>query len=66
MGYELLQFDLLVAAEIGDRIKEQIEETKGSTGSKNAKRAVAKRNQRKKETISSETMGNIMKDFVGE
>lgn len=57
-GYELLQFDISVAAEINERIKEQTEEM-------DAKRAVAKRNQRR-EKISSAQMGSIMEEWVGE
>lgn len=57
-GYEMLQFDISVAAEINQRIKEQTEEM-------DANRAVAKRNQRR-EKISSETMGSIMQNWVEE
>lgn len=57
-GYEMLQFDISVAAEINERIKEQTEEM-------DANRAVAKRNQRR-EKISSETMGSIMENWVEE
>lgn len=57
-GYELLQFDISVAAEINERIKEQTDEM-------DAKRAVAKRNQRR-EKISSAQMGSIMEKWAGE
>lgn len=57
-GYELLQFDISVAAEINERIKEQTDEM-------DAKRAVAKRNQRR-EKISSAQMGSIMEEWAGE
>lgn len=57
-GYEMLQFDISVAAEINERIKEQTEEM-------DANRAVAKRNQRR-EKISSEKMGSIMQNWVEE
>jgi hypothetical protein len=57
-GYEMLQFDISVAAEINERIKEQTDEM-------DAKRAVAKRNQRR-EKISSAQMGSIMEEWAGE
>ena len=56
-GYEMLQFDLTVAAEINDRIKEQTEEV-------SAKRAVAKRNQKRASMASSGNVGEMMDKWV--
>lgn len=56
MGWELLQFDISVASEINERISEQHED---------AKKAVARRNQ-KREMVSSSEMGSIMDNWVGE
>lgn len=66
LGYQRMEFDLHIAAEIGERIKEQTEESKGSS---NAKSAVARRNQKRhqqQEKISSEQMGGIINDWVTE
>lgn len=62
-GYQRMEFDLHIAAEIGERIKEQTEEANSKS---KAKSAVARRKQRRHaaETISSEKMGGIMNDWV--
>jgi hypothetical protein len=62
-GFHKLEFDLAIASEIAERINEQTEEMKNSSAK--AKRAVARRNQRRA-TISSEKMGSIMDEWVGE
>ena len=65
MGYERMEFDILVAGEISDRIREQTEESKSKSS---PQKAVAKRNQKReqrKESISSNEMGDIIKKWVG-
>lgn len=57
-GMNLMELDLIVAGELSDRIKEQHEES-------NAKRAVAKRDQRRAERMSKEDLGNALNDFIG-
>jgi hypothetical protein len=66
MGYQLMELDIIIAGEISERISEQTSQIQNESGSKRAKRAVAKRNQRRErmKTISSEDMGSIMKNFV--
>lgn len=59
----MLEFDLTIAAEISERITEQTEKATSNRG--NAKKAVARRNQ-KRATISSQQMGSVIDDWVGE
>jgi hypothetical protein len=61
MGYEMLQFDMIVAAEISDRIKEQHDEANSKI---DANRAVARRNQKRSERISQKDMGNFMEQWA--
>jgi hypothetical protein len=61
-GFHKLEFDLAIASEIAERINEQTEEAKSSA---QAKRAVARRNQRRA-TVSSEKMGSMLDEWVGE
>jgi hypothetical protein len=62
-GFIMLEFDLIIAAEISERITEQTEQATNNRG--NAKKAVARRNQ-KRATISSKQMGSVINDWVGE
>ena len=64
-GYERMQFDMGVAATISERIKEQSDASKGKA---DAKGAVARRNQKRKDraTISGKQTNNVLKDWVSE
>lgn len=64
-GYERMQFDMGVAATISERIKQQTDASKGKA---DAKAAVARRNQKRKEraTINNKEMGNVLKNWVSE
>jgi len=57
----MLQFDMMVAAEISDRIKEQHDEANSKI---DGKRAVARRNQKRAERISQKDMGNFMQQWA--
>ena len=61
-GFHKLEFDLAVASEIAERINEQTEQVKEAS---KAKRAVARRDQ-KRATVSSEKIGSMMDNWVGE
>ena len=61
-GFHKLEFDLAVASEIAERINEQTEQAKTSA---QAKRAVARRDQ-KRATVSSEKMGSMLDSWVDE
>jgi hypothetical protein len=59
-GFIKLEYDLLIAAEISDRITEQTEKSSNESSSRRAKRAVAKRNQNR-EKMTSQTMNDWIK-----
>tara|TARA_R100001510_G_C7463310_1_gene82878 strand:- start:25 stop:249 length:225 start_codon:yes stop_codon:yes gene_type:complete len=61
-GFHKLEFDLAVASEIAERINEQTEQAQASS---KAKRAVAKRDQRRA-TVSPEKMGSMLDSWVDE
>jgi len=65
-GFHMLEFDLAIAAEISERITEQHEEATKKHSSSKANKAVARRNQKREQRISSKEMGNIMNEWVGE
>jgi len=61
-GWYKLEYDLSIAAEMTDRINEQMDENKVD-----GKRAVANRNKRRVEKaalIDSKEMGNILTDWA--
>ena len=59
-----MQFDMEVAREISERIKEQSDSSKGKG---NANKAVAKRNQeRERRSLSSKEMGGVLGDWIKE
>ena len=63
-GFARLEFDLSVAAEIGDRITEQVEESKGKA---DAKSAVARRNQRREaQKTDAAGLAGVLNDWMGE
>ena len=46
-----LEFDMIIASEMAERINEQYDESKGQEGSRQAKKAVARRNQKRSASI---------------
>jgi len=61
-GWYKLEYDLLIASEMTDRINEQMDENKVD-----GKKAVANRNKRRVERaalIDSKEMGNILTDWA--
>jgi len=46
-----LEFDMIIASEMAERISEQYDEAKGQAGSRQAKKAVARRNQKRSASI---------------
>lgn len=61
-GYYLLELDMVIAAEISDRIREQHEEANKKM---DAKRAVANRDQRRAQMRPKE-MGQALEDWLKE
>lgn len=65
-GRRLMDIDLMVAAEISERIAEQHEEAKkGRKSSGSAKKAVARRNQKREKTMDGKALGQLLKDTMG-
>jgi hypothetical protein len=64
-GFVKLEFDLAIASEISERITEQHEEIQSKQSSSRAKKAVAKRNQ-KRATVSGEKINSVMEKWVEE
>ena len=62
-GQYRLQFDLAIAAEIGDRLLEQTENAKGK---RNAKKAVAERNRNRSNRMTGAELGEALKDTFGD
>jgi len=64
-GWIKLDYDLEIALEISSRIKEQYDEKDNKM---DAKKAVARRNQRRAEsaTVKPKDMGNMLKEWAGE
>ena len=65
-GRLLMEMDLVVAAEIGERISQQHDESKAKRA--NAKDAVSRRNQRRQNrgaTMDAKSMGQFLKDSMG-
>ena len=50
-GLLKLEFDMIIASEMAERISEQYDEAKGEVGSRQAKKAVARRNQKRSAAI---------------
>lgn len=50
-GLLKLEFDMIIASEMAERISEQYDEAKGQVGSRQAKKAVARRNQKRSAAI---------------
>tara|TARA_R110000824_G_scaffold14011_1_gene60260 strand:+ start:363 stop:596 length:234 start_codon:yes stop_codon:yes gene_type:complete len=61
-GQEKLQFDLSIAAEISDRIREQTDEAKGN---RDAKRAVANRDKNRAMRMTGKDLGEVLKGTFG-
>ena len=59
-GFIKLEYDMLIAAEMSERILEQTERSNNESSSRRAKRAVATRNQ-KREKMTSEAMDKWLK-----
>jgi len=62
-----MQFDMEIAREISERITEQHEQAKsnrGNGGSRSAKRAVAKRNQRRAAMQNQAEVGNAVDKWL--
>ncbi len=60
-----MQFDMEIAREISERITEQHEQAKrGNGGSRAARRAVAKRNQRRAAMQNQEEVGNAVDKWL--
>ena len=61
-GRDKLQYDVLVAAEISERINEQHEEAQGK---RDAKKSVAKRNKKREERMTGKQLGQVLSDTFG-
>jgi len=61
-GRNKLQYDMLIAAEISERINEQHEEAQGK---RDAKKSVAKRNKRREHRMSGKELGQVLSDTFG-
>ena len=59
----LMEMDIAVAAEIGQRISQQHDEAKKRRA--NAKDAVSRRNQRRAATMDGKGLGQLLKDTLG-
>ena len=67
-GYEKMQFDMEVAREISERITEQTEKAKrkGGASHKDAKGAVARRNQKRAERIKGKDLSDMIGKWAGD